>query len=519
MLRLPGGDLLVGTDDGVVRVDAQRAERIPGTEAQRIKGMALDPSGRLWMVGTRGPTLWLAAGGAKASVAPLGDMGVSLNSVMTDAQGRVWLSHARLGILRWDAGKQKLIQEVSPQGGPNAALGAYQMAEDAEGRIWAATTLGLYLREKTGAWHLLTDRDGILPFGLFGLTLRPDGSAWIFSREPLGLQRIRVDGTRVTILERRQLGAGLHSDRIYAVAVDPQGRTWATTDRGFECLETGVQVGRREGAISEDCDLLALRVEQGRIWVGTSAGLVRYTPSDRVTQLPAPMPFILQVMKGDKRFEFPTGTLGSVKAGDANMAFRVAVPSYLHQGQLRIQVRLVGLETAWRDLDAPVTRYQALSRGSYRFEARAAQPDGPFGPVAGLTFKVLPPWWSSWWAWTFWGLGVLGVFRLILSWRTASLAKHKRALEALIGERTNELRRRNGELTEALGKVRQLSGLLPICANCKKIRDDKGYWNQLEQYISDHSDVGFSHGICPDCVESMFPGHGVRPGIRPGSRS
>jgi hypothetical protein len=58
--------------------------------------------------------------------------------------------------------------------------------------------------------------------------------------------------------------------------------------------------------------------------------------------------------------------------------------------------------------------------------------------------------------------------------------------------------------------VKQLSGLLPICATCKKIRDDGGYWNQLEQYISDHTDVGFSHGICPECMETQFPGRATR---------
>lgn len=59
-------------------------------------------------------------------------------------------------------------------------------------------------------------------------------------------------------------------------------------------------------------------------------------------------------------------------------------------------------------------------------------------------------------------------------------------------------------LQEALAKVRQLSGLLPICASCKKIRDDKGYWNQIEVYIRDHSDANFTHGLCPECVGKLF---------------
>ncbi len=61
------------------------------------------------------------------------------------------------------------------------------------------------------------------------------------------------------------------------------------------------------------------------------------------------------------------------------------------------------------------------------------------------------------------------------------------------------------DLQHALSEVKALSGLLPICASCKKIRDDKGYWNNLEQYISKHSEAEFSHGICPDCAQKLYP--------------
>ena len=59
-------------------------------------------------------------------------------------------------------------------------------------------------------------------------------------------------------------------------------------------------------------------------------------------------------------------------------------------------------------------------------------------------------------------------------------------------------------LTRALDRVHTLQGLLPICSNCKKIRDDSGYWNQLEHYISTHSDVQFSHGLCPECKKEFL---------------
>jgi methyl-accepting chemotaxis protein len=111
------------------------------------------------------------------------------------------------------------------------------------------------------------------------------------------------------------------------------------------------------------------------------------------------------------------------------------------------------------------------------------------------------------------------------------LRKHKEGLEKTVAQRTLSLSTTNKrlqleiherkkieeereklivELQNALDEVRKLSGLLPICANCKKIRDDKGYWNLLESYISQHSEAVFTHSICPDCVKKLYPDIGSR---------
>lgn len=66
------------------------------------------------------------------------------------------------------------------------------------------------------------------------------------------------------------------------------------------------------------------------------------------------------------------------------------------------------------------------------------------------------------------------------------------------------------ELTEALKRVKTLSGLLPICASCKKIRNDDGYWEQVETYIKSRSNAEFTHGICPDCVKELYPEYEAR---------
>ena len=108
------------------------------------------------------------------------------------------------------------------------------------------------------------------------------------------------------------------------------------------------------------------------------------------------------------------------------------------------------------------------------------------------------------------------------------LFSHQEKLEELIEDRTRDLKnayqslheenleRKKTEaekvklirhLEQALKEVKTLTGLIPICASCKKIRDDKGFWNQIELYIREHSDAEFSHGICPDCAEKLYPGY------------
>ena len=89
--------------------------------------------------------------------------------------------------------------------------------------------------------------------------------------------------------------------------------------------------------------------------------------------------------------------------------------------------------------------------------------------------------------------GVITGYYIIIT----DVTEHKR-----FGEEREQLVR---ELQAALAQVKTLSGFLPICSNCKKIRDDRGYWNQLEQYIQEHSEAEFSHSICPECAKKLYP--------------
>ncbi len=94
--------------------------------------------------------------------------------------------------------------------------------------------------------------------------------------------------------------------------------------------------------------------------------------------------------------------------------------------------------------------------------------------------------------------------------RTLELSAANQLLRQEIAERRRAEQEREKlieELQDALNSIKTLKGLIPICASCKKIRSDEGYWQQIEEYIRDHSDAEFSHGLCPDCARKLYPAY------------
>lgn len=85
------------------------------------------------------------------------------------------------------------------------------------------------------------------------------------------------------------------------------------------------------------------------------------------------------------------------------------------------------------------------------------------------------------------------------------LAEAFNSMSAGLKEREEQMKLSNRELHEALLKIKTLHGLLPICAFCKNIRDDEGYWHKVENYLSEHTDIRFTHGLCENCIKKLYP--------------
>jgi hypothetical protein len=178
---------------------------------------------------------------------------------------------------------------------------------------------------------------------------------------------------------------------------------------------------------------------------------------------------------------------------DKIFSLEFAVLDYTFPRRNRYAYKLEGFNNDWIPLgnkrDATFTN---LDPGSYVFRVKASNSDGVWDENGkSLRVVIPPPFWATWWWRTLCSLAALAAIISVHRWRVHHLKERERELEARV--------------EEALSRVKILKGLLPICATCKKVRDDRGYWNQIESFIRDHSEADFSHGICPDCISRYYP--------------
>ena len=86
-----------------------------------------------------------------------------------------------------------------------------------------------------------------------------------------------------------------------------------------------------------------------------------------------------------------------------------------------------------------------------------------------------------------------------------NLQKELQGKNIQLEDKNSQLQEKNAQLQDAFDNIKTLKGFIPICANCKKIRDDEGFWENVEVYVRDHTEAEFSHGICPDCSHKLYP--------------
>ncbi len=190
----------------------------------------------------------------------------------------------------------------------------------------------------------------------------------------------------------------------------------------------------------------------------------------------------------------------SLSPNQRNITFQFSLNDFVDESKNSYSWKLEGLDDNFTKFSsAQEATYQRLPAGSYRFHLKAMNSkcivtlkDSP------VEFEIQTHYYES----TLFHiiLIVIGAFviYLFIRFRIRQVQKRNLLLEHTVRHRTKDLE-------EALNNIKTLKGMIPICANCKKIRDDGGFWQQVEEYIAEHSEANFSHGICPDCVKELYP--------------
>jgi ligand-binding sensor domain-containing protein len=370
------------------------------------------------------------------------------------------------------------------------------------GILWVGTTGGL-VKIQRGVSTTFRQSEGLAGNWINSIFDDKKGSLWISSPRD-GITHYK-DGifTPITFKD------GLFTNEVYCILCDDSGSVWLSSPRGIgyikhqelddfiggriKSIHTQVYV-TADGMKSDDCfggyQPAGWKAHDGRLWFATKKGAVMIDPKSFKRNL-FPPPVIIEEMLADQKI-VPLDHFVTLSPGKEKFEFHYTALSFLTPERVLFKYLLEGYDREWVDAGTRrVAYYTNLPPGQYRFCVMACNNDGVWNETGtSFAFELVPHFYQTYWFYALLIVCVVGVafggYRL----RVWQLLKREEELKESVDE--------------ALKKIKVLGGLIPICANCKKIRDDKGYWDQLERYIQTHSEAQFTHGICPDCAQKLF---------------
>jgi ligand-binding sensor domain-containing protein len=373
---------------------------------------------------------------------------------------------------------------------------------DQAGTFWIGTSRGL-VRIKDGKSTIFNPRDGISDLWINSMFDDRHGNFWISS--PRGGITHYKDGKFTAYTTK----SGLFTNEIYCVLCDDQGDVWLSSPRGIGNIKLqdfdDYDAGRiqslhsyvyttEDGMKTDECfggwQPAGWKARDGRLWFATKKGAVMIDPKAlKGNELPPPV--LIEKVIVDQE-SLPVDRFITLSPGKEKFEFHFTALSFLVPDRVFFKYKLEGYDREWVEAGTRRTAYYTnLPPGYYKFHVLACNNDGVWNEIGtNFVFELKPHFYDTFW---FYGLvlislggAIFGAYRL----RVWQLLRKEKEL--------------NVRIQEATANIKTLGRLLPICSNCKKIRDDKGYWDQLEGYIQDHSDATFSHGICPECAEKLY---------------
>ena len=457
--RDTSGNLWVGTDEGLHRRTPDGKSWVHWTEknglgGQRVRAIASGSDGTLWIGSSPGglTRMDLRTGRTRVYQVGFAPGQDRLIQLMMDTENRLWVV-TQGGLFRSsNLGPSPRFERVVPEISP-ADEHIELVVMDTQGRYWLAGSYGL-LKLENGHWTRYTMKDGLRSNAVEYLAAGSDGAIWLGYGNTLGATRLTfVDGhPRVRHFSQ---GNGLKFNELSSIVVDSEGVTWVSGTEGVDAFDgdTWRHYGQAQGLVWDDCAGHSLYADRDdSMWIGTSRGLSHFTPR-KGPKAKIPPPVLLTSIQLGSQHVSGTGLIG-VPYKDRSFQAEFAALTYLNEADVRFRYKMTGLEEGWIETAERAVRYPAVPAGNYRFEVFARSAEGVWSArPAAVSFRILPPWWGTWWSRT---LGVMLLLLLVATiwrWRVYQLLQTQRRLERAVEQRTAELQLEKANVLAEKAKV------------------------------------------------------------------
>lgn len=324
-----------------------------------------------------------------------------------------------------------------------------------QGKHWLATNKGLFSLKpspKTNAkapikpifLDSLTVDNGLSSNFINHTAIGQNGELWIGTKEGL----CRWQKGKLTCFTTKD---GLVSNNCRRVLVDHKGIVWLGTPKGLSSFDGRqfINYSHKNGLIAPDINCLFLDSKK-RLWIGTSKGVSMLNLTKQL-QTPAPKLYIEKVQLNGL-LQSPKTTLRAQHHSQIKVYF--AALTYTYPEGVRYQYRINGGK--WQETELNFIEYNALSTGSYSLEIRAKKFDSLWSTPTQFTFKIIPPFWDTWWFRVLLVLGLIGLMYGVVKWRSKRLEKDKEKLEQIVTQRTSELAQQKEEIASQAEKLKEM---------------------------------------------------------------
>ncbi len=450
----------------------------------------------------------------------------SIRSIWQDSEGSLWVATDENGLLQIDE-SGNLLHQFLPDSQNLESISDRHVScifPDLPGKLWIGTDGGGLNHFDVQSHRFVhyeydpNDPESISSNRISIIAKTRIGDLWIGTVD--GLNRFNPTNGR---FKRYYQNEGIPGNRICGMIEDASGFWWISTNKGIGKFDpitgTSKNYDHYDGLSGDDFSTRCSWVNrQGEIFFGGTNGITSFHPQNIVDNSYKP-PIVItdfQIMGKsvftDQRIQ-PEKPV-SILYQDKYFSFAFAALDFTNTMKNQYAYKLEGFNQDWIECgNLRYANYTNLDPGSYTLRIKGSNNDG-FWNEEGISIPIviLPPFWMTWW---FRSLVVLSCLAILVLgyWRKIKHFKQEQIwLRDQVEQRTHEIMEKNKELEntirereEAMKKIKTLSGLIPICAKCKKVRTDEGFWNQIEDYIAEHSNADFTHSICPDCVKNLYP--------------